>query len=217
MSTVAPHFVAEKGLPPARRFTQFIPSNGKKDKRALSETTSEALIRRIADARDREAFAALFHQYAPRVKAFCKRGGLDDASAEELAQETLVTVWRKADSYRPERASASTWIFTIARNKKIDLIRRESRPEIDPDDPWFQPNPNGGVEETYALRQSAGELRKALKQLPENQAEIVRKAFLEEKSHQAISHEMDLPLGTVKSRVRLALARLRVLMAGLEV
>lgn len=167
------------------------------------------LIEAIASRRDRQAFAQLFEHFAPRLKGFGLRRGVDAASAEELAQETLLTVWRKADTFDPSRATVSTWIFTIVRNKRIDLFRREHYPEIDVDDlaetPADTPDPDDAIQSSR-LGQI---LREAMGALPKEQAEIIRLAFFEDKSHRVIADELRLPLGTVKSRVRLALIRLR--------
>ena len=128
-------------------------------------------------------------------------------------QEVMLLVWRRAETYDPAQASASTWVFTIARNKRIDALRREHRPEIDPDDPALVPalvpeRPDS-ADRRVELRESTSRLRAALKELPAEQAELLRLAYFEDKPHSAISAERGLPLGTVKSRLRLAVERLR--------
>ena len=168
------------------------------------------LIAAIAAHQDRAAFSALFRHYAPRVKAFAMRGGADAEAAQEVAQETLIMVWRKAASLDRNRASAATWIFTIARNKRIDLIRRGTRPQIERDD-WVNAfageardaDKSVEAEETYI------KVKRVLADLSVDQLAVIRKAFFEDKTHTAIAEEMGLPLGTVKSRIRLALGRLR--------
>lgn len=95
----------------------------------------------IAERRDKEAFKILFAHFAPRVKAYLLKNGAPPTTAEDLAQETMVAVWRKAALYDPSKATAATWIFTIARNQRIDAIRREKRPEIDPNDPALSIDP----------------------------------------------------------------------------
>jgi RNA polymerase sigma-70 factor (ECF subfamily) len=175
-------------------------------------TAGEAadLIAAIAARQDRAAFEALFRHYAPRVKAFVMRGGADAEAAQEVAQETLILVWRKAASFDRSRASASTWIFTIARNKRIDLIRRGTRPQIEVDD-WL----NAFVGEaqdagkSIETEQTYTQVKAILADLSADQLAVIRKAFFEDKTHTVIAEEMGLPLGTVKSRIRLALGRLR--------
>ncbi len=172
------------------------------------------LIRRIAGERDRDAFVALFGHFAPRVKAYLLRLGADDASAEELVQEVMLAVWRRAASFNPALAAVSTWVFTIARNKRIDRLRRERHPELDPDDPALAPDPVIGADSAVEIAQIGVRLRGALATLPDEQRSLLEMAFFEDKSHRAIAAETRLPLGTVKSRIRLALARLRVALEG---
>jgi RNA polymerase sigma-70 factor (ECF subfamily) len=168
------------------------------------------LIRAIAAHGDRDAFATLFRHFAPRLKAYAQRCGADAAFAEEVAQEAMIQVWRRAETFDPARADGASWIFAIARNKRIDLVRRERRPEIDPEDEPTAPAADVG----YELAEHSTALGRALENLSADQSEMLRKAYLEDKSHSVIAAETGLPLGTVKSRVRLGLARMRVLMAG---
>lgn len=174
------------------------------------------LIEQLASQTDRVAFTELFGLLAPRLKAFGLKGGAGEQMAEELAQETMVAVWRNAERYDSSRAPGMAWIFAIARNKRIDLYRRERRPEIDPDDPNLQ----SGYEETVLnmleRESEATQLHRHLEDLPLEQSDVIRKAFIEDKAHAAIARELDLPLGTVKSRIRLGLARLRAALKDLE-
>lgn len=174
-------------------------------------------IRAIADRQDRKAFEELFRFYAPRLKAVLIKGGAGQQEAEEVMQEAMVLVWRKAGQFDPSKASASTWIYTIARNRRIDLIRREKRPPLDPEDPFFHEvsaSPDG--EQVYTENQRAGIIRQYMKTLPEEQLLLVQKAFYEEMTHQAIATDLDMPLGTVKSRLRIAMRRLRDQLSGAE-
>jgi RNA polymerase sigma factor (sigma-70 family) len=166
-----------------------------------------ALVARIRDDRDEDAFAALFGHYAPRVKSFLRRGGASDSLAEECAQEVMATVWQKAALFDPTRASVSTWIFTIARNRKIDALRRQRRPE--PEDLGWGPQEEPDQEDAYALQQETDRLGVALSRLPEKQRELIERAYFGDLSHSEIAAETGLPLGTIKSRIRLALERLR--------
>jgi RNA polymerase sigma factor (sigma-70 family) len=173
------------------------------------------LLAAVAKRQDRAAFATLFRHFAPRLKAYIRRFGMEDARAEELAQEVMLIVWRRAALYDPAQASVSTWIFTIARNKRIDELRRERRPEIDPDDPALVQDA-AGVEVVIAQAEVGQRLHAAVEALPEEQAVVLRKNFFEDKPHNQIAAELALPLGTVKSRLRLALAKLRQAMRGVE-
>ena len=172
-----------------------------------------SLMLNIAEKRDKDAFQSLFDYYAPRVKSFIMRSGIPEITAEEVAQETLLTVWRKAEKFNPALASASTWIFTIARNKKIDRLRKDSRPLPDANDPTFA-GPGVETPETSAWHSiNAKKIHAALAQLPEDQRKVLILAFIEENPHVAVAEILGIPLGTVKSRIRLGLEKLRTLLA----
>jgi RNA polymerase sigma factor (sigma-70 family) len=173
------------------------------------------LLVAVAQRQDRAAFATLFGHYAPRLKAYIRRFGMEEARAEELAQEVMLIVWRRAALYDPAQASVSTWIFTIARNRRIDELRRERRPEIDPNDPALVQEPVV-ADVVFAQNQVGRRLHAAVEALPEEQAVVLRKNFFEDKPHNEIAAELALPLGTVKSRLRLALAKLRQAMRGVD-
>jgi len=169
----------------------------------------EALLSAVGQRRDRSAFIILFHHFAPRLKSFLMKKGSSPEQAEELAQETMLTVWNKAASYNPQQASASTWIFTVARNKRIDSLRKNGRVEFDSGDPAFVPDnvspaPDRQVIDSDRTEQVAA----AMETLPPEQADLIRKAYFEDKTHHEIANETKIPLGTVKSRLRLALERL---------
>ncbi len=168
-----------------------------------------ALVRRIAAQRDKAAFAELFRAIGPKIKGFLMRRGTDAGDADELVQEVMLLVWRRAESFDPARASALTWIFTIARNQRIDRIRRERRPDFDPEDPAFTPDPVDAADVAFEAAEDSARVRAALLTLPPEQADLLKMAYFEDKSHRVIADETRLPLGTVKSRLRLALARLR--------
>ncbi|MBL6937386.1 MAG: sigma-70 family RNA polymerase sigma factor [Alphaproteobacteria bacterium] len=168
-----------------------------------------ALVVAVGRAQDRAAFQALFDHFAPRVKGYLMRLGAGNAVAEDLAQDAMLTLWRKASLFDPAKASASTWMFTIARNLRIDAIRRERRPELDPNEPALLPEAERGADESLDWAQAEDRLHAALAELPREQAEIIHLSFLAEKPHSLIATELGLPLGTVKSRIRLAMARLR--------
>ena len=168
------------------------------------------LIEAIAARQDRAAFAQLFRHYAPRVKAFLMRGGTDAEIAQEVAQEALILVWRKAASFDRRRASAATWIYAIARNKRIDLARRAGRPAIETED-WLTvfAVELEEADKSVLAGQTYSRVKELMAGLSADQLAVIRKAFFEDKTHTAIAEELGLPLGTVKSRIRLALGRLR--------
>lgn len=176
---------------------------------ATEPSRLDTLMLAVGTRGDRQAFAALFDHFAPRVKAYLLRQGCPSVQAEELLQETMIMVWRKASGFDPRRAAASTWVFTIARNKMIDALRRDRRPEWDPADPTLVPAEERSGEAQLAGAQDSARLRRALHLLPEEQAKVIHVAYFDDKAHSAIAAELNLPLGTVKSRLRLALARLR--------
>lgn len=170
-----------------------------------------AKIVAIALRGDRAAFAEVFDYFAPRVKSYLMRLGTAPDPAEELAQETLLTVWRKAATFDPSRAAASTWIFTIARNLRIDLARREGR-SPPADDPSNFVAPPTAPDAALGVAQDEVLIRKAIATLSAEQAQVIRLAFFSDKPHSEIAEDLGLPLGTVKSRLRLAMARLRTLL-----
>ena len=176
----------------------------------LSADEAADLIEAIATRQDRAAFARFFNHFAPRVKAFIMRGGADAEAAQEVAQEALIMVWRKAASFDRTRASATTWLYTIARNKRIDLLRRNNRPAIDTED-WltvFAPEADD-ADKSVLAGQTYTRVKELLSGLSADQLVVIEKAFFEDKTHTVIAEELKLPLGTVKSRIRLALGRLR--------
>ena len=170
----------------------------------------------IAATQSRESFALLFSRFAPRVKSYLLKLGAKPELAEELAQETLLTVWRKAAYFDRSRASASTWIFTIARNLRIDAIRRERHPDDLLDEPELLPAEETRPDEALSAGEREQKLRMALKTLPHEQAEVVRLSFFQDKAHAEISQNLGVPLGTVKSRLRLAMVRLRAQLEDLS-
>jgi RNA polymerase sigma-70 factor (ECF subfamily) len=171
------------------------------------QASLEKLIVAIADHRDREAFTALFSHFAPRIKAYLQRGGMAAAVAEEMMQDVLLTVWNKAGQFDPVRANAQAWIFGIARNLKIDALRRARLPlpDLDPSEEVVVPLADALV----AAEQSARSIRRAIDTLPAEQVAILRMAFYEDLSHGEIERTLGVPLGTVKSRLRLAMTKLR--------
>jgi RNA polymerase sigma-70 factor (ECF subfamily) len=166
-----------------------------------------ASIVSIAQQQDQKAFAEVFRHFAPRVKAFLIKSGADESLAEECMQDVMATLWHKAHMYDPSRASVATWIFTIARNRKIDLLRRYARPE--PEDLPWGPEQEPDQADVIALHQESTKLADAIRKLPPKQRELIERAYFGDLTHSEIAAETGLPLGTIKSRIRLALERLR--------
>lgn len=172
------------------------------------------LMEAVAVRQDRAAFAALFDFYAPRVKAYCLRLGAADSLAEELAQEVMVTVWRKAALFDRRQAAVSTWIFRIARNRRIDAARRAAKPDLTPEDDPLPPTPVTAPDDALSGAERDAAVRAALQDLPADQITLLEQAFYEGLSHREIAERQGLPLGTVKSRIRLAFAKLRAHLEG---
>ena len=175
-----------------------------------------ALMLRVARERDRSAFAELFGHFGPRVKSYLMRLGSDASGAEDLLQEVMLAVWRRAATYDPSQAGVATWIFTIARNKRIDALRRMPRGGLDPNDPALQPEPPPAPDHEAEAMRWEGAIAEAVAAMPREQAEILRLAYYEDISHSDIATRIGMPLGTVKSRLRLAMARLRTRFAEQE-
>ncbi len=176
---------------------------------ALSISELNLLLTRVATTRSRSAFRDLFSHFAPRIKGFMMKSGATEELAEEIVQETMVMVWTKAAQFDPARAGASTWIFTIARNKRIDILRRINRPAPDPEDPMFQPDPPISGEDFTQSNEDQVRVRAAMEHLPPEQAEIIRLSFFDSLTHSEIAAQLSLPLGTVKSRLRLSFRKIR--------
>ncbi|WP_417320918.1 sigma-70 family RNA polymerase sigma factor [Emcibacter sp.] len=167
------------------------------------------LLERISKDRDREAFIRLYELFAPRLKSFLMGRKLDEQQAEDLMQDVMLKIWRKAGSYNAQKARVSTWIFTIARNSHIDKIRRQKVIEVDADDHLPDLVDENETDELVAAGQTADAIRQAIDDLRPELGEVISKAFLEEMSHTEVAEELGLPLGTVKSRIRLAVSKLR--------
>ncbi|UOA25632.1 ECF RNA polymerase sigma factor RpoE [Pseudosulfitobacter sp. DSM 107133] len=162
---------------------------------------------RIHTSRDRAAFAELYGHFAPRVKGFLIKSGADASLAEECAQEVMVTVWNKAHMFDASRASVATWIFTIARNRKIDALRKQRRPE--PEELTWGPEEEPAQADVIAMQQESEILVRAIADLPARQRALIEQAYFGDLTHSEIAEQTGLPLGTIKSRIRLALDRLR--------
>lgn len=169
----------------------------------------EALMASLAETGDRRAFAALFSHFAPRVKGFLMKGGASPDEAEDVAQEVMVKVLHKAKLFDKSKASAATWIFTIARNARIDALRRSAKPDLDPNEPMLAPEEAPRADFICELKDRSARIRAAMEKLPAEQQEAMRLHFFEDEAHSAIAERLNLPLGTVKSRLRLAIDKMR--------
>lgn len=172
------------------------------------------LLHRLSVRRDDQVFRELFETYGPKVKSYMMRHGADAHVAEDLAQETMLTVWRKASLYSQGKGSATTWIFTIARNLRIDRLRRDRHFQMLPDGHEEEPSDDPLPDEMLTDRERESEAQSALQALPPEQLEVVKLAYLEGLSHSDIASRLNLPLGTVKSRMRLAYQKIRESVGG---
>lgn len=203
-------------IPRTLRFVPLVPrcESGRVSQTKADYSQQTLWMLAVRDKRDRNAFSALFDHFAPRLKGMMMRTGTPAHQAEEIVQDVMLTVWRKAYLFDPHRAQVSAWIYQIARNRHIDTVRRERRPEPEElvEDPQAEPD----ASQILALEQEAVKLKDALARLSQEQREMVEKAYLGELTHQEISTQTGLPLGTIKSRIRLGLERLRHELKGMR-
>jgi len=202
-----PSFVARRRGKHAAEATSISESAQVADTKDIQNDRWVGCITQVRDAQDQAAFAELFNHFAPRVKAFLMKSGADATLAEECAQDVMATLWQKSHLFDPSRASAATWIFTIARNRRIDAIRKMKRPE--PEDLPWGPETEPDQADELVLQQESEQLGQAISELPEKQRTLIEKAYFGDLTHNEIAEQTGLPLGTIKSRIRLALDRLR--------
>jgi RNA polymerase sigma-70 factor (ECF subfamily) len=188
----------------------------KPDASAERNARLKACMKAVAEDRNKQSFAELFDHFAPLLRAYSLAREPGAALvADELAQDVMIKVWNKAHTYKPEMAAVSTWIFTLARNSRIDQIRKNARfaTDIDPTDLFNDlEDEDLGPFQNAQQQRAQQQVHDALKELPIEQAQVLAKVYLEGKSHQETADELSLPLGTVKSRVRLALQKLELLL-----
>ncbi len=184
--------------------------------RSVSPDISEQTVWMLAvrDRRDRAAFGRLFDHFAPRLKAVIMRSGTSSGQAEEIVQDVMLTIWRKAAQFDPERAQVSAWVYQIARNRQIDVLRKENRPV--PEELGYEPEGEPDAARVLSVEQEAGHLRQALSALTPEQRQVIEQVYFGEMTHQDIGQITGLPLGTIKSRIRLGLERLRHELKGLR-
>ncbi|KGF67523.1 RNA polymerase sigma factor RpoE [Hoeflea sp. BAL378] len=167
------------------------------------------LAEAVAQRRDQAAFAELFDYFAPRLKSYLQRLSMEPSQAEEMVQEVMIVLWHKAGLFDPAKSSLATWLFRVARNRRIDALRRDRSALLDPEDPALQPSQPEAADDIFEAEERDERVRKAMLDLPDEQAILVRQAFFLGRSHSQIAEDTGLPLGTVKSRIRLAFSRLR--------
>lgn len=193
---------------PIKDKNQQVMTSDQNDDGSLPHDLSAKLVA-IAASADMVAFEALFREFSPRIRAYLLKMTRDAQAAEDLMQETMLAIWRKAGQFDPSRGHASAWIYTIARNIWIDAWRRQRRPAFDPDDPALVADPEPDAPKRMEDKESSAALHAALKNLPQEQVELIKLSFFDEASHSTIATRLGLPIGTVKSRIRLAFGRLR--------
>lgn len=191
-----------KSKPPGENVENVVPIQS--DSMASREWSQ--LLADFSVSRDRSAYVRLFQHFAPKIKAYIMRLGLVESTADELMQETMLAVWNKAHLYNRSKAAASTWIFTLARNQSIDWMRRQKYPEYELEE-WHLGEDDSDAGEQSVL---SDRMEQAIKTLPEAQAQVIYMSFFEGRSHQEISDRIGIPLGSVKSRIRLASEKLKL-------
>ncbi len=184
----------------------------------VRDDTWSRLLERVGQSRDEAAFAQLFAHFAPLIKGFCLgnvNSNFPADAADEIVQEVLFKVWQKSPSYDPSKAAASTWIYTVMRNCRIDIMRRNKRTisdsgVIEIEDVWDEADDDKAY---IYLQQASNEvlIQNAFNQLPTEQRQVLIQVYMQSKTHQQISIETGLPLGTVKSRVRIGLKKMQIL------
>lgn len=172
-----------------------------------------ALLAGVAVSQDKALYIQLYRHFAPKVKAYILRLGLVEATAEELAQEVMLSMWRKAHLYKPEKAAASTWIFTLARNQSIDWMRRQKYPEYSLDH-WHESAEATLVLDPVEQTVMCDRIAAVINELPDSQSQVIYMSFFEGRSHSEIANKLKIPLGSVKSRIRLAAEKLKLKLRG---
>ncbi len=181
----------------------------------IAELCTKHMLR-VRSHADRHAFVSLFNIMAPKVLSMIMKAGLDKATAEDIVQEVMLKVWHRRDQFEPTKASVATWIYAIARNTRIDHQRKLSKPALSPDEPALRPSEPASQDELLDVKNQTVFLQKAIAELTLPQREVLKLAYLAGLSHSQISKQLNIPEGTVKSRLRLAMDKLRVSMKELE-
>ena len=163
------------------------------------------LVKKISEERNEKAFSEIFDFIAPKINAYYLKNNLSIEQAEELTQEVLSTIWLKAKLFNPEKSKFITWSFTIARNKKIDFYRKNKKIDVNEEDirDFLYENSKS---DDYELESTINNITQ---ELDENQKKLIKMSFFEQKSHKNIAAELEIPLGTVKSRIRASLNKMQ--------
>lgn len=167
------------------------------------------LVKAVATERDQAAFTVLFDYFAPRLKSWLVKCAMRPDEAEELVQEVMAVLWHRAHLYDPARSSLSTWLFRIARNRRIDADRRARHRRLVACEPAILADEEQSVDTLMENEERDAEVRAALARIPSEQMALIKAAFYLGQTHSQIASATGLPLGTVKSRIRLAFGRLR--------
>jgi len=175
----------------------------------ISDGELTSCIELIGKNQDKSAFSSIFKYFAPRLKSFLVKAGSTDMQAEEVIQEVMIAIWTKANTYDSNKSSVSTWVYTIARNKRIDKIRKEKRHYLSESDEGLEVPVDSTQEKEIFSAQISNSLKGYMSNLPEEQSMLLKLSYFYNKTHADISEELKIPLGTVKSRIRLALAKMR--------
>jgi RNA polymerase sigma-70 factor, ECF subfamily len=178
-------------------------------KSSSSNISHEELVILVAQSKDKDAFQLLFSYFAPRLKSYLKNFKISDQKAEGLVQDVMLTLWQKADKFDPAKAKISTWLFRIARNKYIDQVRKQKYPELNVDDHSASMVAPEKTDQALEEKQSSFLIKRAMEKLKKNQRDVIKLSFFNELSHSQIAEETGLPLGTIKSRIRMAFQALR--------
>lgn len=176
---------------------------------AAAQPSDAALLLAIGAQRDRDAFRQLFARYAPKLKAHFAQAGRSGVAAEDLVQEVMLSVWTHAESYKPELASVSTWIFRIARNRFIDVVRKQRHIAIEPEAADAMPGDTVGMDDGLSTLQLSARVDAAMTSLPSEQADVIRASYYQHESASQTAARLGIPIGTVKSRLRAAIIYLQ--------
>lgn len=165
----------------------------------------------VATQRDKQAFTHLFHFFSPKIQRIAKVKVNTDAQANEVVQETMGNVWRKAHLFDGNKGAVTTWVYTIMRNVTFDMLRkvRSNREDTLSDDIWPLAEAENIQEADFTDHLANKKLRSVIDNLPENQQQVIKAYYFMEMSQDQLAVHLNLPLGTIKSRLRLALGKLK--------
>ena len=185
--------------------------NARLDGKEIDSKTLSSWLINIADKRDKQAFANLFKWFSPKIMGFGRKQFNNPAMASELLQETMTNVWRKAHLYNSDKGAATTWVYTVMRNISFDMLRKIQANHEDTlsDDIWPLAEAQNSDEHVFADHLMDKQIARYLNRLPDNQKQIVQGVYFQDLSQEQLAKNLNIPLGTVKSRLRLALTKLR--------